>query len=79
MLTSVFQEYSTAPAAADDGFFGGHQFFCEGDQDMASNSKKTKLIRARKARPNRKNLKADMKRLQENTKILRVLADQKEG
>jgi len=45
---------------------------------MASNSKKTKLIRARKARPNRKNLKADMKRLQENTKILRSLAEQEE-
>lgn len=46
---------------------------------MASNSKKTKLIRARKARPNRKNLKADMKRLQENSKILRSLAEQEKN
>jgi hypothetical protein len=45
---------------------------------MASNSKKTKRIRARKARPNRKNIKADMKRLQANTKTLRSLAEQKE-
>jgi len=54
----------------------GSSNFCEGDQDMASNSKKTKRIRARKARPNRKNLKVNMERLQENTKILRSLADQ---
>ena len=45
---------------------------------MASNSKKTKLIRARKARPNKINLKANMKRLQENKKTLRSLAEQKE-
>jgi len=55
-----------------------HQFFLKEIRTMASNSKKTKLIRARKARPNRKNLKADMKRLQENTKILRSLAEQEE-
>jgi tRNA A37 threonylcarbamoyladenosine synthetase subunit TsaC/SUA5/YrdC len=42
---------------------------------MASNAKKTKRIRARKAKPNRKNLKVNVERLQENTKILRSLAD----
>lgn len=45
---------------------------------MASNAKKTKLIRARKARSNKKNLKVNMKRLQENTKILKSLTEQKQ-
>lgn len=46
---------------------------------MASNAKKTKLVRARKAKPNRKNLKADMRRIEENTTILRALAEQKKS
>ena len=41
---------------------------------MASNSKKTKNIRARKAKPNRRNLKADQKRIQRNAEILKELA-----
>jgi hypothetical protein len=41
---------------------------------MASNAKKTKAIRARKAKPNKKNRKADQKRIQENTELLRELA-----
>jgi hypothetical protein len=41
---------------------------------MASNGKKTNIIRVQKAKPNKKNLKADMKRIQRNTEILRELA-----
>jgi hypothetical protein len=41
---------------------------------MASNSKKTKSIRYRKAKPNRRNLKADQKRIQRNAEILKELA-----
>ena len=41
---------------------------------MASNSKKTKAIRDRKTKPNKANLKANMKRIQKNTEILRELA-----
>ena len=41
---------------------------------MASKSKKTSRIRANKAKPNRKNLKDDMRRIQRNTEILRELA-----
>ena len=41
---------------------------------MASNSKKTKAIRARKAKPNRTNLKENDKRIQDNIKALRGLA-----
>jgi hypothetical protein len=46
----------------------------EGDFEMGSKTKKLKLIRARKRRPNRKNLKADEKRIQKNTEILRELS-----
>ena len=41
---------------------------------MAANRKKTNIIRARKAKPNKKNLKVYMKRIQRNTEILRELA-----
>jgi hypothetical protein len=41
---------------------------------MAANRKKTNIIRARKAKPNRKNLKANMKRIQRNAEIIRELA-----
>ena len=40
---------------------------------MASNSKKTKAIRARKAKPNKANSKKNSKRIQENARILREL------
>ena len=41
---------------------------------MASNSKKTARIRARKARANKKNMKANLARTQRNRDILRELA-----
>jgi hypothetical protein len=41
---------------------------------MASKTKKLKLIRARKRKPNKTNLKADMKRLERNAEILRKMA-----
>ena len=41
---------------------------------MASNLKKTKLIRARKSKPNKSNLKADHKRYNDNIQALRELA-----
>lgn len=46
---------------------------------MASNTKKTKAIRARKKRPNKKNLKANLKRIEKNAKILKELAANEEG
>ena len=42
---------------------------------MASKTKKTKRIRDRKKRPDKSNLKADMKRIQKNLEILRNLAE----
>jgi len=45
---------------------------------MSSNSKQTKRIRARKAKPNKKNLKKNMARIQENARILRDLASESE-
>jgi hypothetical protein len=42
---------------------------------MASNSKKTKAIRDRKTKPNKANLKVNIKRIQKNTQILRELAE----
>ncbi len=42
---------------------------------MTSNSKKTKAIRKWKDRPNKANLKADIKRIQKNAEILRELAE----
>jgi hypothetical protein len=42
---------------------------------MTSNSKKTKAIRGRKTKPNKANLKANMKRIQKNTDLLRELAE----
>ena len=46
---------------------------------MASNSKKTKAIRANKAKPNKRNLKADQKRIAKNARILQELAAQDES
>ena len=39
-----------------------------------SNRKQTRLVRARKARPNKANLKKNQKRIQKNAEILRELA-----
>ncbi|MFO7783941.1 MAG: hypothetical protein ACQET7_00085 [Thermodesulfobacteriota bacterium] len=41
---------------------------------MASNSKKTEAIRARRAKPNRGNLKKNEKRIDRNREILRGFA-----
>lgn len=41
---------------------------------MASNSKKTEAIRARRGKPNRDNLKKNVKRIDRNREILRELA-----
>jgi hypothetical protein len=46
---------------------------------MASNTKKTKNIRNRKKRPNKSNMKANMKRIQRNVEILRELASKNEN
>ncbi|MBW2354661.1 MAG: hypothetical protein JRF51_15750 [Deltaproteobacteria bacterium] len=46
---------------------------------MGSNSKQTKAIRKVKAKPNRENLKKDLKRVQKNAAILRELARESEG
>ena len=40
---------------------------------MGSNSKQTSLIRARKAKSNKKNLKKNQARIQKNAEILREL------
>ena len=42
---------------------------------MASHTKKAKKIRGRKQAPNKANLKANKKRIQKNTEILRELAE----
>ena len=39
-----------------------------------SNRKQTRLVRARKARPNKANLKKNLRRIQKNAEILRELA-----
>ena len=46
---------------------------------MASNSKKTKAIRANKAKSNKRNLKAAQKRVAKNGRILQQLAGQEES
>ena len=46
---------------------------------MASNSKKTKKIRGWKKKPNKANLKADLKRTQKNNDVLRELASKEEN
>ena len=46
---------------------------------MASNSKKTKAIRANKAKPNKKNLKKNLDRIQQNATILRELATESDS
>lgn len=43
---------------------------------MASNSKKTKAIRARKAKSNKKNIKKNLVRVQQNAATLRELASE---
>ncbi len=45
---------------------------------MSSNAKKTKRIRARKAKSNKKNLKKNLQRIQDNAQILRELAGSSE-
>jgi hypothetical protein len=45
-----------------------------GENKMASNSKQTKIIRANKDKPNKKNLKADSKRFEKNLKALKALS-----
>jgi hypothetical protein len=45
---------------------------------MASNTKKAKRIRARKKKPNKRNLKANLKRIQRNAEILNELASRTE-
>ena len=42
---------------------------------MTSDSKKVKAIRTWKDKPNKANLKANMKRIQKNAEILRELAE----
>ncbi len=46
---------------------------------MSSNSKQTKAIRARKAKPNKKNIKKNLVRVQRNAAILRDLASESES
>ncbi len=46
---------------------------------MGSNSKQTGLIRARKAKSNKKNLKKNQERVQKNAEILRELASKSEN
>jgi len=45
---------------------------------MGSNSKQTKAIRKVKAKPNKKNLKKNLERVQKNAAILRELASESE-
>lgn len=42
---------------------------------MASKTQQTEKIRARKARPNKANVKADEKRLRKNVQILRQVCE----
>ena len=46
---------------------------------MPSNAKKTGSIRRKKAKPNKANLKADLKRVQRNAERLRELASEQES
>jgi len=46
---------------------------------MGSNSKQTGLIRARKAKSNKKNLKKNQERVQKNAEILRELASKSDS
>jgi hypothetical protein len=41
---------------------------------MSSNRKQTMLVRSRKAKPNKVNLKKNQKRIQKNVEILKELA-----
>ena len=43
---------------------------------MGSNRKQTRIIRKRKAKPNKVNLKKNMRRIQKNADILRKLASE---
>jgi hypothetical protein len=49
-----------------------------GEFMMASNTKKMKRIRENKKKPNKANLKADLKRIQMNAERLRELAEEAE-
>ena len=51
----------------------------QGDVNMGSNSKQTKAIRRNKAKPNKKNLKKNLERVQKNAAILRELAAKSES
>jgi len=51
----------------------------EGESMMASKTKKRKRVRAWKNKPNKVNLKADMRRIQRNREILKELASEDEG
>jgi hypothetical protein len=42
---------------------------------MSSNAKKTTRIRSRKTKPNKANRKADLKRIQSNSKLLKEFAE----
>lgn len=57
-------------------FKESHNFLLsqQGDIQMASNKKQTKIIRANKKKPHKANLKKDQKRIQKNAEILRDLA-----
>lgn len=46
---------------------------------MGSNSKQTSLIRARKAKSNKKNLKKNQARVQKNAEILRELTSESDN
>lgn len=46
---------------------------------MASKTKKVRRIRERKKKPNKVNLKADMKRIRRNAEILKDLAARDQG
>ena len=46
---------------------------------MASQTKKAKRIRNWKSKPNKANLKADMKRIEKNRRILEELASKDKG
>ena len=51
----------------------------EGDMNMASQTKKAKMIRSWKNKPNKANLKANMKRIEKNIELLQKLASKDKG
>jgi len=46
----------------------------EGEVKMGSNRKQTRIVRERKAKPNKANLKKNLKRITKNAEMLRELA-----